>query len=101
MSYHVTCDWCRKRINHDDDQAQLPVTIYHRRGNGTLDTKWTEETKQTRHFHVAPKQDVDRTGTNRMGLAPEEDLERAASPKPSPRSPEPNSKIPGWGWSGG
>ena len=75
MSYHTECDWCGAWLGHDDDQAQMTVTIKHRRGKGTLDAKWAEETKQTRHFCASPKEDTDEGGRNRAGLIPESELD--------------------------
>jgi hypothetical protein len=55
MSYRTHCDWCGEHLAHEDDQAVMPVTIYHRRGKGALDAKWAEETGITRHFCARPK----------------------------------------------
>jgi hypothetical protein len=72
MSYHVECDWCGQWLAYADDQAQMCVTIYHRKGRSRLEGQWSEETKQTRHFCASPKEDTDHTGSNRMGLIPED-----------------------------
>src|SRR5688572_5567433 len=55
MSYRTHCDWCGEHLAYEDDQAIMPVTIYHRRGKGALDAKWAEEVGVTRHFCAAPK----------------------------------------------
>jgi len=55
MSYRTHCDWCGEHLAYEDDQAIMPVTIYHRRGKGALDAKWAEETGITRHFCARPK----------------------------------------------
>jgi hypothetical protein len=55
MSYRTHCDWCGEHLSYEDDQAIMPVTIYHRRGKGALDAKWAEEVGVTRHFCAAPK----------------------------------------------
>lgn len=55
MSYRTHCDWCGAHLAYEDDQAIMPVTIYHRRGKGALDAKWAEEVGVTRHFCAAPK----------------------------------------------
>ena len=55
MSYRTHCDWCGKHLAYEDDQAVMPVTIYHRRGRGAMDAKWAEETSVTRHFCARPK----------------------------------------------
>ena len=55
MSYRTHCDWCGKHLAYEDDQAVMPVTIYHRRGKGAMDAKWAEETSVTRHFCARPK----------------------------------------------
>lgn len=68
MSYRTHCDWCGEYLAPEDDQAVMPVTIQHRRGNGTLDAKWAEETKPTRHFCASPREERDRNGRNRMGI---------------------------------
>lgn len=68
MSYRVHCDWCGEYLAPEDDQAVMPVTVQHHRGNGTLDAKWAEETKPTRHFCASPREERDRDGRNRMGL---------------------------------
>lgn len=74
MSYKVHCDWCGSWLRPEDDRALMPVTIERRGGRGTLDARWAEETKVTRHFCVTPKDDdLDRGGRNRMGLVPDED----------------------------
>lgn len=73
MSYRTHCDWCGAYLAHDADRAVMPVTIEHPRGKGTLDARWAEETKATRHFCAAPKDtDLDRHGRNRMGLTPDD-----------------------------
>jgi len=72
MAYKIHCDWCGERLRYEDDQAVMPVTIHHRRGRGTHDAKWAEETKITRHFCAAGQDtDLDRHGRNRMGLVPD------------------------------
>jgi len=53
----------------------MDVTIHHRRGKGSLDAKWSEETKQTRHFCASPKEDTDPGGRNRAGLVPEQEFD--------------------------
>ena len=55
MSYRTHCDWCGEHLAYEDDQAIMPVTIYHRRGKGALDAKWAEEVSVTRHFCARPK----------------------------------------------
>ncbi|MEY2441194.1 MAG: hypothetical protein QOJ46_620 [bacterium] len=55
MSYRTHCDWCGSHLAYEDDQAVMPVTIYHRRGKGALDAKWAEEVTVTRHFCARPK----------------------------------------------
>ncbi len=55
MSYRTHCDWCGTHLAYEDDQAIMPVTIYHRRGKGALDAKWAEEVSVTRHFCARPK----------------------------------------------
>ena len=55
MSYRTHCDWCGTHLAYEDDQAVMPVTIYHRRGKGALDAKWAEEVSVTRHFCARPK----------------------------------------------
>jgi len=55
MSYRTHCDWCGTHLAYEDDQAVMPVTIYHRRGKGALDAKWAEEVVVTRHFCARPK----------------------------------------------
>jgi hypothetical protein len=55
MSYRTHCDWCGTHLAYEDDQAIMPVTIYHRRGKGALDAKWAEEVGVTRHFCARPK----------------------------------------------
>ena len=57
MSYRTHCDWCGTHLAYEDDQAIMPVTIYHRRGKGALDAKWAEEVSVTRHFCARPKAD--------------------------------------------
>ena len=59
MSYRTHCDWCGSHLAYEDDQAVMPVTIYHRKGKGTLDGKWAEETGVTRHFCAPPKRTND------------------------------------------
>ena len=76
MSYRTHCDWCGEYLAYDDDQAVMPVTIYHRGGGrSVLDARWSEETRVTRHFCASPKEDTDRGGRNRMGLAPVDSLD--------------------------
>jgi hypothetical protein len=75
MSYHTRCDWCGERIDHYDDQAEMPVTIYHRQGKSKLEARWAEETKVTRHFCASPREDTDRGGRDRAGLLPQERLD--------------------------
>lgn len=75
MGYWTVCDWCGEHLRYDDDQAVMQVTVKHRRGKGTLDSKWAEETKPTLHFCAAAKEDTDRGGRNRMGLEPNEQLD--------------------------
>jgi hypothetical protein len=75
MSYRTHCDWCGEWLSHGADQAVMQVTIYHRNGRGTLEAKWAEETRPTRHFCAAPKEDTDDGGRNRMGLVPEDRLD--------------------------
>ena len=65
MSYRTHCDWCGTHLAHEDDQAVMPVTIYHRRGKGALDAKWAEETGVTRHF-CAHKKGEDLTEDGRI-----------------------------------
>ena len=55
MSYRTHCDWCGSHLAFEADQAVMPVTIYHRKGKGTLDGKWAEETGVTRHFCAPAK----------------------------------------------
>jgi hypothetical protein len=64
MSYRTHCDWCGTHLAHEDDQAVMPVTVYHRRGKGALDAKWAEETGVTRHF-CAHHKDEDLTEPGR------------------------------------
>jgi hypothetical protein len=61
MSYRTHCDWCGEHLAFEDDQAVMPVTLYHRRGKGSLDSKWAEETGVTRHFCAPPKKDASDT----------------------------------------
>lgn len=72
MTYWTVCDWCGRRIDREDDYAEMPVTIHHRAGKSTLDARWAEETKPTRFFCASPKEDTDRGGRDRAGLVPEE-----------------------------
>ncbi len=65
MSYRTHCDWCGTHLAHEDDQAVMPVTVYHRRGKGALDAKWAEETGVTRHF-CAHARDEDLTEAGRQ-----------------------------------
>lgn len=71
MAFRTHCDWCGEVLDADDDRAVMPVTIHHPRGRTTLDARWAEETKPTRHFCAAPREDTDRGGRNRAGLVPD------------------------------
>jgi hypothetical protein len=75
MAYCVRCDWCDRRLYHEDDYAELTVTIHHRRGKGAMDAKWAEEVDVTRHFCAAPKPEADRHGRDRSGLIPEREFD--------------------------
>jgi hypothetical protein len=57
MSYRTHCDWCGEHLAYEEDRAVMPVTIYHRKGRGTPEAKWIEETSVMRHFCVVPKSD--------------------------------------------
>ena len=81
----------RQAPRYEDDQAVMPVTIYHRRGKGAMDAKWAEETCVTRHFCARPKAGGDGPSTTAS----------AAMTGPSPRSRAPPSAIPGSAWNGG
>ena len=54
MSYRTHCDWCGGHLAHEEDRAVMPVTIYHRRGKGSPEAKWIEETCVMRHCCVSP-----------------------------------------------
>jgi hypothetical protein len=68
MSYRTHCDWCGGHLAYEDDRAVMPVTIYHRRGRGSPEAKWIEETCVMRHFCVVPKGDG-HEGRSRAELA--------------------------------
>jgi hypothetical protein len=75
MSYRTHCDWCGKHLPYDADQAELSVTIYHRKGKSRLDATWSEEVDVTRHFCAPDKEDLDRGGRNRMGMTPDQEFD--------------------------
>jgi hypothetical protein len=68
MSYRTHCDWCGGHLAYEEDRAVMPVTIYHRKGRGSPEAKWIEETCVMRHFCVAPTRD-DGDGPSRAELA--------------------------------
>jgi hypothetical protein len=57
---------------HGDDRAEMCVTIHRTEGRTTLEARWAEETKVTRHFCVTPKDPAN----DRMGLEQEEAAQR-------------------------
>jgi DNA-binding XRE family transcriptional regulator len=77
MSYWTECDWCGKSLV-DEDRAEMRVTIYRTKGRTELQAAWAKEVKVTRHFCVAPKdRDLDEAGHDRMGLTPDEAVEKS------------------------
>ena len=65
------CDWCGAWL-YGKDFAEMPVTIHRAKGT-TLERRWAEEMKPTRHFCVNPRTDYPRMGLNAADLNGDDD----------------------------